>query len=340
MTSLVFFLRTPRVAVSTLGLLVGTLSFSGCTGNESFQETPLPAGPDLVTFTKENLYPEGVEYDTNGRRFLVSSLTTGSIGQIAENGTYAPFITDGSLVSSTGLQIDALRNRLLVAVADPGYNTAKTSAATRGKLAGVASFDGLGKFLGYVDLGKLRPDLSHFANDMAVDQAGNVYVTDSFAPIIYKIDALGAASVFVEDARLGAPAGQFGLNGIELHPDGYLLVAKSDDGSLFKVPIANPSSLTKVTTTQDLKGIDGLVLVETNRLYAVTNAQSKVYNLTTATNWSEATVAGTFTTEAQYPTTLTRRSATETYVLYSRINELQTPTTPPASQFSIAKLKF
>ncbi|TGE23734.1 hypothetical protein E5K00_00535 [Hymenobacter aquaticus] len=340
MTSFRLKPRGARQFTMMMGLLVGSVSLSACFNNDVEPTLAPPPGADLVTFTKENLYPEGIDYDTNGRRFLVSSLTTGIISQVADDGSYAPFVTDASLVSSVGLHIDAERNRLLVAVSDPGYNKDKTTAATKGKLAALASYDGFGKRVGYVDLGSLRPALSHFANDMAVDQAGNVYVTDSFAPIIYKVDVAGVASVFLEDARLGAPAGQFGLNGIEVHPDGYLLVAKTDDGSLFKVPLSNPTAFTKVGSSQDLKGIDGLTLIEAGRLYASCNSQSKVYNLTTANGWGDVTVAGTFATLPEYPTTLARRSATETYVLYSRINELQTPATPAATKFNIAKLKF
>jgi sugar lactone lactonase YvrE len=321
-------------------LLLSSLSLSSCLNTPEPELTPIPAGPDVVTFTQANLYPEGIEYDTNHARFLVSSQTTGTISQVLEDGRIAPFATDASLVSSIGLQIDAPRNRLLVAVSDPGYNTAKTTAATKGKLAGLASFNGLGQRLTYIDLAALSSEPNHFANDIAVDFNGNAYVTDSFAPIIYKVSPEGVASIFLQDARLGAPAGKFGLNGIEFHPDGYLLVAKSDDGSLFKVPIADPKSFSKVATTQNLEGIDGIQLQDVTTLYAVTNAQARVYKLTTANAWADVTASGTFSTPPQYPTTLTHRTSEETYVLYSNLNALQAGQTPPVADFSLAKLEF
>jgi hypothetical protein len=43
--------------------------------------------------------------------------------------------------------------------------------------------------------------------------------------------------VLLENA---APFGSFGLNDIVCHPDGYLVVAKSDEGVLIKVPLATP----------------------------------------------------------------------------------------------------
>ncbi|MCB2377474.1 hypothetical protein LGH70_07770 [Hymenobacter sp. BT635] len=325
-------------------LLLGICGLSGCLDTAP----PVPnkavpkkdVGPLLISFSKDNLYPEGVEYGTDSKYFYVSSLTSSTIGKVSQGGTYSAFITDTCLVSSYGLQIDASGNRLLVAIADPGHNKARTSAATKNKLAALASFDIYGRRVGYVNLGKLRPGLNHFANDVAIDLSGNTYVTDSFAPIIYKVDKVGVATVLVEDARLGAPAGQVGLNGIVFHSGGYLLVAKTDDGSLFKIPLSNPGSFTQVATTQDLKGIDGLSLDDPTRLYAVSGTQAKVFNLTTSNNWTTALSQGSFATSPEHPTTLARLSLTETYVLSSRLTELQNPPPSPSSLFSLNKVRF
>ncbi|TGE23733.1 gluconolaconase [Hymenobacter aquaticus] len=301
-----------------------------------------PPTPDLITYRQPSLYPESVEFDTNSKLFYLSSLTTGTIGRIGVGSltTYKPFITHTSLVSSCGLQIDAVGNRLLVTISDPGYNKAKTSAATKDKLAALASFDALGKQISYVDLGSLRPLLQHFANDVAVDAAGNCYVTDSFAPVIYKVDNKGKATVFLEDARLGAPAEKFGLNGIVFHPDGYLLVAKTDDGSLLKVPLTNPVGFTTVVTGQDLTGVDGLTLMDATTLCGVSGSQAKVFRLTSNNGWTTATLSGTFAGLSQYPTALARTTTTETYVLYSRLNELLQPVPSSSPDFSLSKLKF
>ena len=320
-------------------LLFTTLLAPACSNDNSDDATPAP--PDVVAFTQAGLYPEGVQYDAAGSRFLVSSQTRGALGQVNDGGTYTQFADDPVLVSTIGMHLDAGRNRLLVAVSDPGYNAARTSAATQRKLAGLASFNRTnGQRLAYTDLGSLRPALNHFANDIAVDAQGNAYVTDSFAPIIYKVDAQGVATIFLENSQLSAPAGKFGLNGIVFHPDGYLLVVKSDEGSLFKVPLANPAGFTKVGATPDLTGADGLLLQNNTTLQVVTNAQAKVYRLTSADAWATATSSGTFSTPPQYPTTLARREGADSYVLYSNLNALQANQTPPVAVFSIARVKF
>ncbi|MBC6609311.1 hypothetical protein H8B15_00135 [Hymenobacter sp. BT507] len=327
--------RRPTLPLFSLALL-GLLATS-CNDDSDSD----PDAPDTITFTQSALYPEGVQYDAANNRFLVSSQTRGTVGQVKDDGTYSAFAEDAQLVSTIGMHVDDARNRVLVAVSDPGYNTARSTDATRRKLAAVAIFNrDNGQRIAYVNLGALRPNApGHFANDIAIDGQGNAYVTDSFAPIIYKIDAQGTPTVFLENAQLSAPPGSFGLNGIVYHPDGYLLVAKSDEGALFKVPLNNPTSFTKVTTSVNLKGADGLLLYNNTTLQAVANNQSTVYRLTSSDNWVSTTSTGTFTTPAVYPTTLARRGS-DTYVLYSHLNALQANQQPPVSEFTIQEVDF
>jgi sugar lactone lactonase YvrE len=327
-------------ALARLGAGCGlVLSLAACADDKDVATLGPPA---QVNFTQAGLYPEGTQYDDANGRFLVSSQTAGRIGQVKDDGTYSQFADDAQLISTIGLNLDVPRNRLLVAVSDPGYNTARTTAATLRKLAAVAIFNSTGAKTAYVNLGTLRPSYAaHFANDMAVDVAGNVYVTDSFAPIIYKIDQQGVASVFLENAALAAPAGSFGLNGIVYHPDGYLIVAKSDEGALIKVPLNNPGSFTKVTTTGlVLTGDDGLQLINNTTLLVACNAQGQVYRLTSADGFATVSRTGSFATGAVYPTTLARRNGTDSYVLYSYLNALQAMQNPAVSQFSLTKVSF
>lgn len=322
-------------------LLASLLPLAACDNDD---DPALPTTPpDQVNFTQTGLYPEGQQYDSQGSRFLVSSQTAGRIGQVSDDGTYTPFGDDASLVSTIGLNLDAGRDRLLVAVSDPGYNAARTSAATKGKLAGLAVFTrSTGAFGRYVPLSSLRPAAAgHFANDVAVDDQGNAYVTDSYAPLIYKVDLQGTATVFLENAALAAPAGTFGLNGIVYHPDGYLLVAKSDEGKVLKVPLSNPAGFSTVALPAGLSlaGDDGLLLYDKTTLLAACNAQGRVYRLTSSDGFATISGSSSFSTGAVYPTTLSRRGS-ESYVLYSHLNALQAMQSPPVSQFSLTRVQF
>ncbi|MGI4832132.1 MAG: hypothetical protein ACRYFK_01590 [Janthinobacterium lividum] len=319
-------------------LLAGLLPLAAACDHDATPELY----PAQVSFTQASLYPEGSQYDNQSRRFLVSSQTAGRIGQVDLDGNYTAFADDASLVSTIGLNLDAPRSRLLVAVSDPGYNATRTSAATKGKLAALASFNrSTGALLSYVGLGSLRPAYAaHFANDIAVDNLGNAYVTDSYAPLIYKVDAQGTATVFLENAALGAPAGTFGLNGIVYHPDGYLLVAKSDEGALLKVPLNNPTGFSRVAATGlNLSGDDGLQLYDNNTLLVACNAQGQVYRLASADGFGSVSRTGSFATGAVYPTTLPLLGTTS-YVLYSHLDALQKMQNPAVSQFALARVQF
>ncbi|MBC8085077.1 MAG: gluconolaconase, partial [Hymenobacter sp.] len=190
-----------------------------------------------------------------------------------------------------------------------------------------------------VDLGALFTAPNHFANDVAVDNDGNAYVTDSFAPVIYKVTPQGVASVFLTDQQFAAPGGAFGLNGIVFHPDNYLLVARGDNGALFKVPVTTPSTFARVTTTGlDLTGADGLLLQDNNTLQAVVGG-NRVVRLSTGNSWGAATLAGTFmANQSVSPTTLARRAGADSYVLYARLSEMMA--TPQPTTFTIGRVTF
>jgi hypothetical protein len=76
-----------------------------------------------------------------------------------------------------GLLADDAHNTLWVTNSDPGAGD-RSDAATQGRLAGVAAYDEItGIRRAYYDLGSLSPG-SHFANDVTIDDGGNVYVTE------------------------------------------------------------------------------------------------------------------------------------------------------------------
>jgi sugar lactone lactonase YvrE len=315
--------RLTALAASLLGLL------PSCSKDDALEAT---TAPSKITVPQPALSPEGIQYDEANKRFIVSSRTQGRIGTVRDDSTYTALADDPRLVSTIGLNLDASRQRLLAAVSDMGANTTRSTATTLRKLAALASFNpSTGALLSYVDLGGLRPALPHFANDIAVDAQGNAYITDSLSPIIYKVDAQGVASVFLENSQLSGGTG-FGLNGIVFHPDGYLLVAKTNDGTLFKVPIANPTGFTPVTSSQSLVGADGLLLLDSTNLLVVAGSQSTVFQMSSSDSWATTRPTGSFTTGAVSPTTITRRNTTDAYVLY--------PYTATAPRFAIVKASF
>ena len=315
-----------------MGLAALALSLLGLLPSCSKDDEPAATSPAKITVPQRALSPEGIQYDEANQRFIVSSRTQGRLGTVRDDSTYTQLADDPRLVSTIGLNLDASRQRLLAAVSDIGVNTTRSTPTTLRKLAALAIFNpSSGALLNYVDLGALRPTQAHFANDIAVDAQGNAYITDSLSPIIYKVDAAGVATVFLENSQLSGGTG-FGLNGIVYHPDGYLLTAKTSDGTLYKVPLANPTGFTTVTSSQSLVGADGLLLLDNTTLLVVAGSQSTVFRLTTTDAWATTRATGSFATGAVSPTTITRRNGTEAFVLY--------PYMPTSPRFAITKAVF
>jgi len=305
------------------------VSLGGCSGKQQ--------APDVISVKVPALYPEGVDYDAKGKRFFISSLHEGTVGQVADDGSYKPFVTDSKMVSAIGLRVDAARNRLLVCNSDPGVSL-HTKKETQAKLAGLGIYDlSSGKLIKYIDLAALSKGGGHFCNDIAIDDSGNIYATDSFSPIIYKIDTGNNPSILLEDKRFAGDG--FNLNGL-VYKDGYLVVAKDNEGVLFKVPVDKPKDYKEVKIDQKLVGADGLLWGQDGSLIVIANADTnKIFKLTSTDNWESAKVANSVDTGDVFATTGTLRDG-KVYVMEARLNVLFNPkTTKQVDVFNIRAYK-
>jgi sugar lactone lactonase YvrE len=252
---------------------------------------PSAAGenPAVITFTTAGTVPEGVEYDSKNKRFLVGSLSKGSVFVVAADGTLTPFIEDPDLKSSVGIEVDEERNRLLVANSDSDVFSGKSSGQAK---LGIYDLDS-GQRVAMIDLAATGPKgaKTHFANDVTVGDDGSVYVTDSFARVVYKVDPSNNVSVLLPNTFAGAKDHMF--NGIVFHPGGYLLVAESVTGDLYKVPVADPKKFTKVKLQDSLAGADGLVPHPNGSIIVVRNDNSlSAVALSSTDDWATASAAG------------------------------------------------
>ncbi|RYY08903.1 MAG: gluconolaconase, partial [Chitinophagaceae bacterium] len=151
-----------------------------------------------ITFKAPLLYPEGIVHDKNTDRFFVSSVTTGTIGTVGSDGTYKVFYEDSTLKSSFGMKTDG--KKLWVCTGDPTYSKFG-GPSTRKKLIRLIGLDMAGKKTDDIDCSALLNG-NHFLNDLALDDNGNKYLTDSYSPVVYKIDNNGKAEIFVQDSLL------------------------------------------------------------------------------------------------------------------------------------------
>ncbi len=166
------------------------------------------------------LYPEGIFAAENGDLF-VTGFGNGSILKITDGENVEVFKEAGAdgLSSAVGLHIDEANRRLWVAnfTADTGSSDLKIYDVASGELlASLAAPN----------------DVPHFFNEIALDEQGNAYVSDTLAPIIWRAGAdLSTVEIFVQDPLLDNPdPGQpFSLNGLAITPDGGALIASVMD---------------------------------------------------------------------------------------------------------------
>lgn len=292
-----------------------------------------------VNFAKAGLYPEGLEYDEKADNFLVTSLSQGNVGKVTPDGKYSEFVKDDELVSAIGIRIDRKNNRILVCNSDPGASV-KTNKDTQGKKAGLGIYDlATGKKTSYIDLGALNPDAGNFANDIALDDKGNIYVTNSFSPIIFQIGSDLKAKIFLQNDRFKGEG--FGLNGIVYDEKGFLIVSKYNEGVLFKVPVNDPEKFTEVKLAEKIVGADGLLWGNNGNLIVNANASTnKSYEIKSKDNWESAEIVNSISTGEVFVTTGVKTKH-GIFILYSMLNKLFDPNNKvPAESFTIQKLEF
>jgi len=258
--------------------------------------------PDVIELQRRGLMPEGIEYDAEGERFLVSSLTQGTIFSFGTDGTLEAFIEDDDLASTVGIEVDEARNRLLVVVTEA---TAAFGGLGGDTLAALAAYDlATGERLFYANLAPLAQSNAPFVNDVAVDDEGNAYVTDSSGSALFRVTPEGEASVFVSSDLLTSD--MFGMNGIVYHPDGYLLVAV--DG-LIRIPLDAPEEMVRVSLETALR-IDGMILTPENVLVAVSSVGDmpgrSVVAVESENAWESASIIGSVETDGNATTVAQR----------------------------------
>lgn len=257
--------------------------------------SPSNAGPDVITAARGGFIPEGIEYDNANMRFLTGSLADGTIYAWSEDGSLTPVVQDAELTSSVGIEVDEPRDRLLVANSDSAVFQGNTQGQAKLGVYRLAT----GERLAMVDLGGLlEGDGAFFANDVAVSESGDAYVTDTQRNVIYHVDAEYQASVL----HAFEPMEGLALNGIVYHPDRYLLVISLGNGNLYKVPVDDPASTAQVTLPEPVAGGDGMVWTSDNRLAIVSNSSGQVVALASDDDWASARVAGVARYEGQATT--------------------------------------
>ena len=285
--------------------------------------------PDEIIFDFDNLFPEGIEYDENGERFLLGSVSEGTIFQVFDDGTIEPFIEDPDLIECTGLEIDRKNQRLLVVNNNYADNTSYLN-----------TYDlSTGERIFISDISSIKPDLPHYANDVAVDADGNAYVTDTgswltdeVTSAIYRVDMEGNPTLFMEHTLFDY------VNGIVYHPNGFLLLG-STPGLLLKIPLDNPEVI-RVDISDghwDFLRTESMIMHLDGTLIMVTSPDSKVGRLKSDDDWETAQAAG-ISLGHKGGSTIALRGE-EVYIIYSYLDSF-TGGLGKQSTFKIVRVIF
>jgi sugar lactone lactonase YvrE len=116
-------------------------------------------------------------------------------------------------------------------------------------------------------------------NALTFDRDGNVYVSDSFQGIIWKIGPNGGTPVaWANDDLLrtkGTPP--FGANGVKFNKNqSILFVANTGDDRIIQIPVTGGTPGTPSIFTNSINGADGIFLDEDDNIWACANQSDEI----------------------------------------------------------------
>jgi sugar lactone lactonase YvrE len=116
-------------------------------------------------------------------------------------------------------------------------------------------------------------------NVLTFDQAGNVYISDSFQGTIWKTGPSGgAATAWVADPLLtttGVPP--FGANGLVFNNAGdAMFVCNTGNDSVVRIPVADGNASAPVAFAYSINGCDGLIIDDDDNLWLAANQADEI----------------------------------------------------------------
>ncbi|CAO2837723.1 unnamed protein product [Amaranthus hypochondriacus] len=286
-----------------------------------------------IQFKSPGLYPEGLAYDSTSQRFIVASFLGNKFISVSGSGDTLTLTLNSPEISPNstilGLAVDHRNHRLLAAI-----NSLSSPF--------IASFNLNRSSLDLHFLALLSPSIG-IANDVAFDDLGNSYVTNSDKNFIYKVTEKGTVEVLSNSSLFRhypvheSPYSYCGLNGV-VYINGFLLVVQSNTGKMFKVNTIDGTATT-VDLPLDLKLADGIAVKDDGIVVVV--SMNKAWFLKSDDDWVYGVVVDEIALEENgYPTSVVVRDGRRVYVVYGYIQEGITGNSQEREWFRIEEIRM
>lgn len=275
--------------------------------------TAAPRFPDIIELPT-GFQPEGIAAG-RGPTFYAGSLATGAVvkGNL-RTGQYQTMV-DSANGPAVGIAVDA-------------WDRVWVAGGTSGE---IRVYDGTtGDVLGIFRAG------AGFINDLVVTRNA-VYATNSAAPALAVVPlgaggSLPASSVAESLALVGFPANPgFNANGIEVWPNGRLVVAHSSAQALFAVDPASGLA-TRIDLGQALPFVDGITR-QGDTLYAVQNRLNRIAVIRMHPSLASGEVVDLITNPAFDVPTTVALFGDATYVVNARFGN----PSPQTAEFDVVR---
>jgi sugar lactone lactonase YvrE len=214
--------------------------------------TPVVGSAVAFELPGRDLLVEGIAYDPREDRFYLGSVHRARILTVTRSGSVTPLAGGGPIRwAPLGLRVDPKRRALWVATAALPQ-TAGYSPADSGRSA-ILRYDlTTGRLTGRHEV---QPDgAPHLIGDLIVSRRGDVFATDSRAPVLWRIPAGGdSLQRFLESPLL------LSAQGLALTPDERFLYVADYARGILRVDLRKRVvTLTEAADSILTLGIDGL----------------------------------------------------------------------------------
>jgi len=278
-------LRLPTDKRALLGRIIGgvlSLSLSpGCAGPEpAARGSVVSALFDVAVVARfdpeQGQLPESMTADADGNYYFSMANTVQRLTPDGQLRLYAQVGPPGSLAAGMKFGPDGL-----LYVCGASFDPQQDAAAVYRVAAGGA----------VTRLAHLDP--AGFPNDLTFDRDGNIYVTEPFLGLIYKLkpelnaEQAGPVTVWAQDRLLlgnsadpALPIHSFGADGLAFdRQEKNLYVGNFDTGAILRIPVSQGAAAAAPSVwVRDprLRGADGLTFDARGDLYIAVNTQDQV----------------------------------------------------------------